>query len=70
MCLEVIFMFDAIIVVVQLDPDLKSKTKALDQRRTLNSLWTHPPTYRNFLKGSRLLPTELNFSNVIAIVRS
>ena len=30
---------------VQLGPGLKSETKALDQSRTLNSLWTthHPP---------------------------
>ena len=32
-------------VVVQLGPGLNPKTKALDQSRTLNSLWTthHPP---------------------------
>ena len=31
--------------IVQLGPSLKSETKALDQSRTLNSLWTthHPP---------------------------
>ena len=28
---------------VQLGPGLKSKTKALDQIRTLNSLWIHNP---------------------------
>ena len=49
---------------VQLGPGLKSKTKALDQSRTLNSLWTtnfppaqprhHPPPTENFSKGSRL----------------
>ena len=37
----------AIKTIVQLGPGLKSKTKALDQSRTLNSLWTttttHPP---------------------------
>ena len=40
--------------IVQLGPGLKFKTKALDQSRTLNSLWTthHPPT-ENFLQGSR-----------------
>ena len=40
---------------VQLGPGLKSEIKALDQSRTLNSLWTthHPPT-ENFSKGSRL----------------
>ena len=32
------------IVFVQLGPGLKSKTKTFDQSRTLNSLWTPPPT--------------------------
>ena len=45
--------------MVQLGSGLKSKTKALDQRRTLNSLWIHPPTTHpppteNFSKGFRL----------------
>ena len=47
--------------VVQLGPGLKSKTKALDQSRTLNSLWIHhhhpptthqpPTTYRKLFEG-------------------
>ena len=41
------------ILIVQLGPGLKSKTKPLNQNRTLNLLWTHPPT-KNFSKGSRL----------------
>ena len=40
---------------------LKSKTKALDHSRTLNSLWIHPPT-ENFLQGSRLLLRPLSLS--------
>ena len=43
-------------LIVQLGPGLKSETKALDQSRTLNLLWTThpPPTTANFLRGSRL----------------
>ena len=55
-------------LVVQLGPGLKSKTKALDRSRTLNSLWihhhhppTHPPT-ENLLQGSRLLLRPLSLS--------
>ena len=39
--------------IVQLGPGLKSKTKAFDQSRTLNSLWIHHPPTKNFLQGSR-----------------
>ena len=40
-------------IIVQLGPGLNSKTKALDQSGTQNSLWTttnHPPTENSITK--------------------
>ena len=58
-------------LIVQLGPGLKSKTKALDQSRTINSLYktTHhlPKTFRRlpgFVRGQDLvcrLPIDQNF---------